>query len=105
MPLPPAGWRGRPWGATQSSTAQEARPNATPFWSGTSPSGSTARPSFFRSLSRWGLWVLMLATSMVTSNDELAGFSGSIVPLLVTSLKWPRTVIMPRCLTANSTCV
>src|SRR2546421_6326457 len=47
----------------------------------------------------------MLAVLIVASMDVFSGLSGSIVPPAVTSLKWPRTVIIPRCLAENSTCV
>src|SRR6266550_8438893 len=47
----------------------------------------------------------MLAVLIVASMCDFSGCSTSIVPLAVTSLKWPRTVIIPRCLAANSTCV
>src|SRR5438105_8039546 len=47
----------------------------------------------------------MLAVLIVASTEVFSGCSGSIVPPAVTSLKWPRTVIIPRCLAANSTWV
>src|SRR6266581_4789492 len=58
-----------------------------------------------RSLSRCSLWVRMLEVLIVASTWVLSGCSGSMVPPAVTSAKWPRTVIMPRCLAENSTCV
>src|SRR5438270_499948 len=42
---------------------------------------------------------------MSTSTDESAGLAGLMVPRVATSLKCPRTVIMPKCLAENSTCV
>src|SRR2546426_12104204 len=42
---------------------------------------------------------------MTTSSRDFSGSLGSTVPLALTSLKRPRTVIIPKCLTANSTCV
>src|SRR5437899_5094816 len=47
----------------------------------------------------------MLAVLIVASMNVFSGLSGSIAPPAVTSLKWPRMVIMPRCLAENSTCV
>src|SRR6266571_45608 len=47
----------------------------------------------------------MLAVLIVASMNVFSGLSGSIAPPAVTSLKWPRTVIIPRCLAENSTCV
>src|SRR5687767_5625892 len=58
-----------------------------------------------RSLSRCALLVVKLATLIVTSTEDPDGLEGSIDPLVVTSAKWPRTVIMPKCLAENSTCV
>src|SRR5258708_4285685 len=58
-----------------------------------------------RSLSRCALLVVRLATLMVTSTFEAEGLAGSIVPLVATSVKCPRTVIMPKCLAENSTWV
>jgi hypothetical protein len=58
-----------------------------------------------RSLSLVSLWVRMLAACIVTSTDEVSGWSGSMSAIELTSAKWPRTVIMPRCFAANSTCV
>src|SRR5437588_3752670 len=58
-----------------------------------------------RSLSRCSLWVRMLAVLIVASAVDRSGCSTSMAPLAVTSAKWPRTVIMPRCLAENSTCV
>lgn len=57
-----------------------------------------------RSLSRWALLVVRLAT-MLTSTDESAGRTGSTWPRVVTALKYPRTVIIPKYLARNSTCV
>src|SRR5262249_62097393 len=42
---------------------------------------------------------------MLTSTDDTSGWSGSRLPVTLTSPKCPRTVIMPRCLAANSTWV
>src|SRR5215467_13223366 len=47
----------------------------------------------------------MLAVEMVTCTDDVSGCSGSMSAVAATSAKWPRTVIMPRCLAENSTCV
>ena len=58
-----------------------------------------------RSLSRIGWWVLVLAVWMVTSTRIDSRWWGSISAVEVTSAKCPRTVIMPRCLAANSTFV
>src|SRR5215469_6939843 len=58
-----------------------------------------------RSLSRCSLWVRMLAVLMLTSMFERAGSSGKTSPVTETSAKWPRTVIIPRCLAENSTWV
>lgn len=40
----------------------------------------------------------------MTATEEAAGLSGSMLPVALTSVKWPRTVIIPKCLVANSTC-
>src|SRR5215469_1018200 len=58
-----------------------------------------------RSLSRCSLWVRMLAVLMLTSMFERSGSSGRTSPVTETSAKWPRTVIIPRCLAENSTWV
>ena len=58
-----------------------------------------------RSRSRCSLWVRMLAVWIVAEKDDFSGCSGSSSASVVTSLKWPRTVIIPRCLAENSTWV
>src|SRR5215472_979317 len=58
-----------------------------------------------RSLSRCSLWVRMLAVLIETSMLERSGSSGKTSPVTETSAKWPRTVIIPRCLAENSTWV
>src|SRR5947208_15313116 len=47
----------------------------------------------------------MLAVLIVASTVERSGCSTSMLPLAATSAKWPRTVIIPRCLAENSACV
>ena len=51
------------------------------------------------------LLVRTLAVEMVTSTNAVSGCSGSISAIALSSSKWPRTVLMAKCLAENSSCV
>src|SRR5215468_4845389 len=57
------------------------------------------------SLSLIPLLVRMLAVEIVASTFAVSGWSGLMSAFVLTSLKYPRTVIIPRCFAENSTCV
>ena len=47
----------------------------------------------------------MLVTSISAAADEFAGFCSSSTMVPLTAPKWPRTVLIIRCLSENSTVV